>query len=260
MQSLNYRISMVLVNQFTIFGTGFDKSQSNFLEFMKTTLLITGLFLSSMALAWQDDALIRFQVSYSEDYRLSVGNLESGLEDMEAEGQGRDRVVETFIGEMHRIFDKEYAAKLGLDSKMLAGYPEQLVFDPYGFPQARAKRAAKFMDARRYYAVEILMEAANGIITSESTEGALSIKELAIKGDKKKFKPRIEVRFITYNAEGKRIKGYNVAGKAKKKIVLKGSAFLRLIPVGESKTLEDSQEVILNAYRKALDKLVSKVS
>lgn len=227
---------------------------------MKTTFFITGLLISSMAFAFQDDAMIRFQLSYSEHYRLSVGNINSGLEDMAAEGEGKDRVVETFIGEMHRIFDIEYAEKLGLDSKMLAGYPEQLIFDPYGFPQARAKRAANLMDAERYYALEIRMDAANGIITSDSNEGALSIKELAIKGDKKKFKPRVEVRFITYNAEGKRIKGYNVAGKSKKKIVLKESAFLRLIPVGNSKTLEDSQDVILQAYRKALDKLVSKAS
>ena len=227
---------------------------------MKTTFFIAGLLMSSMAFGFQDDAMIRFQLSYSEHYRLSVGNINSGLEDMAAEGEGKDRVVDTFIGEMHRIFDTEYAEKLGLDSKMLAGYPEQLIFDPYGFPQAGAKKAAKMMDAQRYYALEIRMDAANGIITSDSNEGALSIKELAIKGDKKKFKPRVEVRFITYNADGKRIKGYNVAGKSKKKIVLKESAFLRLIPVGNSKTLEDSQEVVLEAYKKALDKLVSKVS
>ena len=227
---------------------------------MKTTLIITGLLLSSMAFAFQDDALIRFQVSYSDDYRLSVRDINTSLEDMAAEGEGRDRVVETFIAEMHRIVDTEYAEKLGLDSKTLAGYPEQLIFDPYGFPQARAKRAAKFMDAKRYYAFEIRLDAANGIISTGNTEGALSVKELAIKGDKKKFKPRVEVRFITYNEAGKRIKGYNVAGKAKKKIVIQESAVFRIIPVGKSKKLEDSQEVILGAFRKAMDKLVSKVS
>lgn len=227
---------------------------------MKTTLIIIGLLLSSMAFAFQDDALIRFQVSYSDDYKLSVRDINTSLEDMASEGEGRDRVVETFIAEMHRIMDTEYASKLGLDGKMLAGYPEQLVFDPYGFPQARAKRAAKFMDANRYYAFEIRMDAANGLITSDSNGSGLSIKELAIKGDRKKFKPRIEIRFITYDQEGKRIKGYNASAKAKKKIVIKESAVFRIIPVGNSKKLEDSQEVILSAFRKAMDKLVSKVS
>ena len=225
---------------------------------MKTTFFILGLLISSMAFGWQDDALIRFQLSYSDDYRLSVSDIDTGLEDIASESEGKDRVVDTFIGEMYRIFEEEYASKLKLDSKMLEDYPDDLVFDPYGFPQARAKRAAKFMNAQRYYAFEIRMDAANGLITSDTNEGGLSIKELAIKGDRKKFKPRVEVRFITYNASGKKIKGYNVVGKSKKKIVLKESAFLRLIPVGKSKKLEDSQEIVLEAYRKAMDKLVSK--
>lgn len=250
---------MVLANQVTIFGTGFDNTQPNFLELMKISLIITGLFLSSIAFAWQDDALIRFQLNYSDDYRLSVRDINTVLDDAEAEVQSRDRVVELFIGEMYRIFEEEYAAKLGLNPMDLSDKADLLQLDPYGFPQLSGKKAAKRLRANRFFAVEIMMDEAQGLITSESDERGLNIDGLAIKGDRKKFRPRVEVRLIIFKANGKRDQTARAAAKADKKIVLKESTFFNVVAIGKGKSLEESQEVLLDTYRKALDKVVKKL-
>lgn len=223
---------------------------------MKTLITLLALFIFSGANAWQDDALVRFQLNYSDDYRLSVRDINTSIDDAMAEGEGKDRVVDTFIGEMYRIFNEEYAPKFGLDPMDLGTYPEKLVFDPYGFPQAGAKRAAKFMTARRYYAVEILLDRVNGLASSD--RGGLTIKEVGLKGDKKKFKPRIEVRLMIYDVRGKKKNAVKAAGKSKEKITIQEKALFGIIPVGESQKLEESQRVILDTFRMALDKVVEK--
>lgn len=225
---------------------------------MRTIFILSCLLTFSIAQA-QNDALVRFQLNYSDDYRLSIRDINTSLDDAEAESEGKDRVVDIFIDEMYRIFEEEYALKLGLSPMDLSDQSDLLQLDPYGFPQLSGKKAAKRLTADRFFAIEIMMDEAQGLITSESDGSGLSIKELAIKGDRKKFKPRVEVRLIIFKANGKRDKSVRVAAKADKKIVLKESTFLNLIAVGEGKSLEDSQQVIIDTYRKAMDKVVKKL-
>ena len=223
---------------------------------MLRSITILTFLCVSLSVAAQD-ALLRFQLNYSEDYRLSVQDINTDIKEAMAEGDGKDRVVDTFIGEMYDIFKTEYLPELGLGTTDFSTYPDKLSLDPYGFPQASAKRAAKFMNAERFYAVEIRMEAANGLLTSDS--GGLTIKEVGIKGDKSKFKPRVEVRLMIYDRRGKKRQAAKAGAKADQKIVIKESAFLSIIPVGKSQKLEDSQEVILDTFRKAMEKVMDNI-
>ena len=225
---------------------------------MKTIFTIISLFVFSITQA-QNDALIRFQLNYSDDYRLSVRDVNTSLDDAFSESEGRDRVVDIFIDEMYRIFEEEYAAKLGLSPMDLSDKAEFLQLDPYGFPQLSGKKAPKRFSADRYFDIEIMMDEAQGLITSESDQSGLNVRGLGIKGDRKKFKPRVEVRLIIFKGNGKRDESVRAASKAKKKIVLKESTFLNVLSVGEGKSLEDSQQVIIDTYRAAMDKVVKKL-
>lgn len=212
--------------------------------------------MSCFAKAQGEDVLTGFVVEYHEDYRLSLKSINTTIDEMAAEEAGRDRVVDVFIHEFYRIFQEEYAAALKLNTLPLADYPESFGFNAYDLPDMSPRTAAKQMKDHPLYTVAIRME--KGGLGGSDT-GGFSIKELGIKGDKKKFKPRLIVRLMKFDQKGKRKKNVKGTATSSEKIVLKQNSFLRIATVGKNSTIEDSQQVILDTYRKALDELVERM-
>ncbi len=223
---------------------------------MRLLLLLSFLSVVGFASAQGEDALAAFVVEYHEDYRLSLKSINTTMDEMAAEEAGRDRVVDVFIHEFYRIFQEEYAEKLGLNTLPLTDYPEAFGFNAYDLPDMSARRAAKLLKDHPLYTLEIRME--KGGLGGSDT-GGLSIKELGIKGDKKKFKPRLIVRLMKFDQKGKKRKNVKGTATSSVKIVLKQNSFLRIATVGKNSTIEDSQQVILDTYRKALDELAGKM-
>ncbi|MCE7993339.1 MAG: hypothetical protein HEP71_15240 [Roseivirga sp.] len=222
---------------------------------MRWLLIINGLLLFGFVNAQEADVLANFTLEYHESYRLSMKSINTTMDEMEAEEEGKDRVINAFINEFYRIFHEEYAASLNLNPLPLTNYPEGFNMNAYELPEMSPKRAAKGLMGNSLYTVQIRME--RGGLGGSDT-GGLTIKEIGIKGDKKKFKPRLVVRVMIFNDKGKRTKNVKGAATSKERIVLKQNSFLRIATVGKNSTIEDSQQVILDTFRKALDELVEK--
>jgi hypothetical protein len=178
------------------------------------------------------------------------------MDEMASEKEGKDRVTAVFINEFYRIFHEEYASKLGLSPLALADYPEGFDLNVYELPEMSPKKAARKLGKGPLFTVHIQME--KGGLGGTDT-GGLTIKEFGIKGDKKKFRPRLIVRLRVFDEKGKRIKNVKGTATSQEKIVLKQNSFLRIATVGKNSTVEDSQQVIIDTYRKALDELVEKL-
>lgn len=219
-------------------------------------LCTTGLLLMISPLNAQvNDVLVSFTLEYHEDYRLSMRSVNTSMDDMAVGEEGKDRIIDAFIHEFYRIFHEEYADQLKLNTLPLTDYPEGFSLNAYNLPELSSRKAAKQLKDHPLYSVQIRME--KGGLGGSDT-GGLSIKELGIKGDKKKFKPRLIVRLVTFDQKGKRKKNVKGTATSKEKIVLKQNSFLRIATVGKNSTVEDSQQVILDTFRKALDELLEK--
>lgn len=213
------------------------------------------LVLSIGTSAQEADALASFTLEYHEDYRLSIKSINTTMDEMAKAEEGKDRIIDAFIGEFYRIFKEEYATQLNLNALSLNDYPEGFPMNSYGLPELSPRKTAKQLKNNPLYTLQIRME--KGGLGGSDT-GGLSIKELGIKGDKKKFRPRVIVRLMTFDEKGKRKKNVKAAATSSEKIVLKQNSFLRIATVGKNSTIEDSQQVILDTYRKALDELVER--
>lgn len=222
---------------------------------MRLLLIMNWLLLVGFVKAQETDVLASFTLEYHESYRLSMKSINTSMDEMAAEEAGKDRVVDAFINEFYRIFHEEYAARLNLNPLSLTDYPEGFNMNTYELPEMSPKKAAKKLINNMLYTVQIRME--RGGLGGSDT-GGLTIKELGLKGDKKKFRPRLIVRLMMFDKKGKRTKNVKGTSTSQEKIVLKQNSFLRIATVGKNSTIEDSQQVILDTFRKALDELVEK--
>lgn len=223
---------------------------------MRFLLILTFLVFVSPLSGQVSHVLASFTLEYNEDYRLSMKSINTTMDEMNSKTEGKDRVIAVFINEFYRVFDEDYAEKLNLRPVLLKDYPEGFNFSVYELPELSPRKTAKQFGDNPIYTVHVRME--KGGLGGSDT-GGLTIKELGIKGDKKKFRPRLIVRLMTFDEKGKRTKNVKGAATSQEKIVLKQNSFLRIATVGKNSTIEDSQQVILDTYRKALDELVEKL-
>lgn len=219
--------------------------------------LFTLLIFSTIGLKSQEnDLLIRFNLQYSEDYRLSVKSINTSLDELEAQEEGKDRIVDLFIHEFYQIYEEEYQDALKLKSLSFDLYPDAIGFNAYEMPEISARKASKQLKGHRFFEFDIMLEK-GGVFNSDT--GGLTVKEVGLKGDKKKFRPRVIVRFKQYDERGKKLQNVKGTATAKESIVLKQNSFLRIATVGNNSTIEDNMNVVIDTFRKAMDELVEKL-